>query len=197
MGYFAKPGQWLYKEKQTKIRLVLRISAPRVPCSPKIAQFSETHNCKMTREEYPTQQRWRWKLNSLRFNFLAISPPNMGSNSEPWDQVALSTDWASQVPFLPIFNFFLYSGRHPDDKVLQLNHMLMKIRLLDLNNFYIVCVFIILSFKIAQWHFVFLFTLVAVLSAKQLSVNLPSSGEFNDYTGKYIGKNPHSVFNSD
>lgn len=42
--------------------------------------------------------------------------------------------------------------------------------------------------------FSFLFTLTAIFSAKQLSVNLLSSGEFNDYMGKYTGKNPHSVY---
>ena len=77
--------------------------------------------------------------------------------------------------------------------VLKLNHMLMKIRLLDLNNFYVLYFY---NFKLqdSTMTFSFLFTLAAIFSAKQLSVNLLSSGEFNNYMGKYTGKNPHSVY---
>lgn len=63
-------------------------------------------------------------------------------------------------------------------KVLQLNHMLMKIRLLDLNSFYIVYFY---NFKLQASTMTFCSFIYTCCSAKQLSVNLPSSGEFNDY----------------
>lgn len=65
---------------------------------------------------------------------------------------------ADPFSFLPMFyDHILYSAGNPNDnEVLHLNHTLLKMTLLNLNNFHVVC---FCNFKIALQHYGVFFTI--------------------------------------